>query len=233
VVWSTPSPWPCGLRCPPSALYTFPREGAWLGVGSGAGPGLSPTLTGVISGVSPGALKFLKSLVSTNSTTRASGAMIAEPFPMDSLIDRGPLLLRPRYVGVKAWQLGQRRRRFVSSLFVRSPSWWSSSRGIACPNHGDRPHIAHWPLNSPHSIKRFLSRLLLVATSRRRRLDIGRRRTTGSIDPRRCPLPKKAESEDRPTAHCVPSRADLSASPARISAREHTDSSVFPRVALP
>jgi hypothetical protein len=37
-VWSTPSPWPRGGRCPPSALYTFPRTGRpaglarrWLG----------------------------------------------------------------------------------------------------------------------------------------------------------------------------------------------------------
>jgi hypothetical protein len=52
VVWSTPSPWPRGFRCPPSALYTFPLAGAWLGVSSNTRSGPSPTLTGFTSKIS-------------------------------------------------------------------------------------------------------------------------------------------------------------------------------------
>ena len=62
VVWSTPSPWPCGCRCPPSALYTFPSAG---GLGSALArarccPGRSPTLTGVTRRVSPAGLKLFQ-----------------------------------------------------------------------------------------------------------------------------------------------------------------------------
>ena len=34
VVWSTPSPWPFGFRCPPSALYAFPSAPLSDGLGS-------------------------------------------------------------------------------------------------------------------------------------------------------------------------------------------------------
>ena len=40
VVWSTPSPWPCGFRCPPSALYTFPCN-ALRGLGSASARALA------------------------------------------------------------------------------------------------------------------------------------------------------------------------------------------------
>jgi hypothetical protein len=65
VVWSTPSPWPCGRRCPPSALYTFPGS-CEPGLGSALArmhrhPGRSPNLTGVTFGVSPEGLKFASS----------------------------------------------------------------------------------------------------------------------------------------------------------------------------
>ncbi|NYT23172.1 hypothetical protein H0A73_06125 [Alcaligenaceae bacterium] len=56
VGWSTPSPWPVGCRCPPSALYTFPAVLAGLGSALARmpeHPGLSPNLTGFTSGVSP------------------------------------------------------------------------------------------------------------------------------------------------------------------------------------
>ncbi len=59
VVWSTPSPSPCGLRCPPSALYTFPRDRAGLArrrLGR-ARPGRSPSLTGATWAVSRAGLK--------------------------------------------------------------------------------------------------------------------------------------------------------------------------------
>ncbi len=74
VVWSTPSPWPCDRRCPPSALYTFPDVESGLGSALAripGHPGLSPTLTGFTSDVSLRRLKLFKSLVSTNFTTRA------------------------------------------------------------------------------------------------------------------------------------------------------------------
>ena len=62
VVWSTPSPWPHGCRCPPSALYTFPRVAwAWFGVSSsGKRTGPSPSLTGFTSQISPRGLKWIR-----------------------------------------------------------------------------------------------------------------------------------------------------------------------------
>ncbi len=74
VVWSTPSPWPCGFRCPPSALYTFPD---FSGLGSALAricPGPSPSLTGFAFGLSPERLKF-QLLESTASTSSATGAL--------------------------------------------------------------------------------------------------------------------------------------------------------------
>ena len=60
VGWSTPSPWPCGFRRPPSALYTFLRWQAWLGVGRARGRGRSPNLTGFTPGVSARRLKLFQ-----------------------------------------------------------------------------------------------------------------------------------------------------------------------------
>ena len=85
VVWSTPSPWPGGRRCPPSALYTFPTMEAGLGSALARmpeHPGRSPTLTGFTSGVSPRRLKLFKSLVSTNFTTRAWRDALKTPTPL-------------------------------------------------------------------------------------------------------------------------------------------------------
>ena len=72
VVWSTPSPSRCRIRCPPSALYTFlvARLGSALSR-SQPRPGISPNLTGFIAPVSRRALNLIKSPVSTNFTTRA------------------------------------------------------------------------------------------------------------------------------------------------------------------
>lgn len=59
VVWSTPSPWSCDFRCPPSALYTFP-EVSGLGSASTRArrSGSSPTLTGFTSKISRRGLNF-------------------------------------------------------------------------------------------------------------------------------------------------------------------------------
>lgn len=83
VGWSTPSPSPCGLRCPPSALYTFP----WTlrsGLGSAlaralARPGRSPTLTGSPQEFPPEGSNCFKSLVSTSFTTRAGSGPRPDP----------------------------------------------------------------------------------------------------------------------------------------------------------
>lgn len=61
VVWSTPSPWPFGLRCSPSGLCTLPGSFA-SGLGSALArthrPGSSSSLTGFTSRISPRGLKF-------------------------------------------------------------------------------------------------------------------------------------------------------------------------------
>ena len=49
-----------GDRCPPSALYTFLRWQAWLGVGRARGRGRSPNLTGFTPGVSARRLKLFQ-----------------------------------------------------------------------------------------------------------------------------------------------------------------------------
>jgi hypothetical protein len=64
-----------GFRCPPSALYTFPRAKRGLGSASARArtPGPSPSLTGFTSRISPRGLKSLsESAASTNSATRAT-----------------------------------------------------------------------------------------------------------------------------------------------------------------
>src|SRR6185369_6102867 len=80
VVWSTPSPWPCGFRCPPSALYTFP-----CGLGSAfartSRPGRSPSLTGFTSSISRRGLNFHKSPASTISPPGQAPCYARRPAP--------------------------------------------------------------------------------------------------------------------------------------------------------
>ena len=74
VVWSTPSPSSFDIRCPPSALYTFPCvQGLGSALARTNGPGPSPSLTGFTSRISSRGLKLCwsESPASTSFTTRA------------------------------------------------------------------------------------------------------------------------------------------------------------------
>jgi hypothetical protein len=75
VVWSTPSPWPKGFRCPPSALYTFPDVSAWAWLGVSTEIRAFTEFDGLhLPGFPRRAQFWSESAVSTDSTTRAPGA---------------------------------------------------------------------------------------------------------------------------------------------------------------
>lgn len=68
-----------------------------------------------------------------------------------------PLFL-PRCVGCRLWQLGQRIRRLLSLLSVRSPFMWSNSIGIRpSSERSAHLHSSHRADLNPSAINRFLS----------------------------------------------------------------------------
>jgi transposase len=84
VVWSTPSPWPCGFRCPPSALYTFPGM-TFRGLARHQLERLRFRAFTEFDGLHPGDFSpgaqvvVSESAASTNSATRATRASFPQP----------------------------------------------------------------------------------------------------------------------------------------------------------
>src|SRR5207237_2038073 len=102
-------------------------------------------------------------------------------------------LLRPLYVGVKAWQFGQSSRRFPSTLLRRSPSRWSSSSGIGPPRHSLNRHSEHLFSKTPSAMSLSRSKDDLKYDSRTRICANGRAGTTGTQEPLRWRSPVQGE----------------------------------------
>ena len=102
---------------------------------------------------------------------------------------------RPRCVGWRLWQLGQRILRFSSRLSRWSPLMWSSSTGIL-PSFdiSAQPHISHFGCFKPSRNNRFFNLKLWKSESFCRMDSSDCWGTKSKVRPIRQPIPVKCES---------------------------------------